>query len=46
MSEGLNQWDFVVAAFVIGVAGTVLMIGWALVAMRRAESRRDKARGK
>lgn len=46
MSEGLNQWDFVVAAYAIGVSGTVLMIGWSLAAMRAAEQRRDKARGK
>lgn len=46
MSEGLQQWDFVLAAYVIGVAGTVLLIGWALTAMRRAERRRDKVKQK
>lgn len=46
MSEGLQQWDFVLAAYVIGVTGTAIMIGWALAAMRAAERRRDKARGK
>ena len=44
MSEGLQQWHFVAAAYVIGVTGTVLMIAWALTAMRRAEKRRDKSR--
>ena len=46
MSEGLQQWHFVAAAYGIGVTGTAAMIGWALAAMRRAEKRRDKARNK
>ena len=44
MSEGLQQWDFVLAAYGIGIAGTALLIGWAVAAMRRAEKRRDKVR--
>lgn len=44
MSEGLQQWDFVVAAYAIGVAGTTAMIVWSLAAMRRVEQRRDKTR--
>ncbi len=44
MSEALQQWDFVVAAYAIGVVGTVLLVGWTVAAMRRAERRRDKAR--
>lgn len=44
MSEALQQWDFVVAAYAIGVVGTVLLVGWAVATMRRAERRRDKAR--
>jgi hypothetical protein len=46
MREGLAQWDFVIAAYAIGIAGTLAMVLWALLAMRRAERRRDKARGK
>lgn len=46
MSEGLQQWDFVLAAYAIGLVGTVLLIGWALMAMRRAEQRRDKVKRK
>lgn len=46
MSEGLQQWDFVLGAYVIGVVGTVLLIAWALMTMRRAERRRDKVKQK
>lgn len=44
MTEGLQQWDFVLAAYAIGVAGTALLVGWAIAAMRTAELRRDKTR--
>lgn len=46
MREGLEQWDYVVAALAIGVIGTLLLVGWALAAMVRAERRRDKVKGK
>jgi hypothetical protein len=46
MHERLNQWEFVWAALAIGVTGTVVMVGWSLQAMWRAERRRDKARRK
>jgi hypothetical protein len=44
MSEGLQQWDFVVAAYSVGLFGTTAMIAWSLAAMRRAEKRRDRTR--
>ncbi|HVR89491.1 MAG TPA: hypothetical protein VHG29_00160 [Novosphingobium sp.] len=46
MREALDQWQFVVAAYAIGVAGTTLMAGWSWLAMRRAEARRERSRGK
>lgn len=46
MREVLDQWDFVVAAYAIGVSGTALMAGWSWLAMRRAEARREQSRGK
>lgn len=46
MHERLDQWDFVMAALAIGVIGTLVLVGWSLLAMRRAEQRRDKVRGK
>ena len=46
MSEGLRQWDFVIAAYAIGLIGTAVLVAWALAAMRRAEARRDRVRNK
>lgn len=46
MREGLEQWDYVIAALTVGVIGTLLLVGWTLAAMIRAERRRDKVRGK
>ena len=46
MREGLHQWDYVLAAVTIGVIGTLLLVGWSLIAMVRAERRRDKVRAK
>lgn len=44
MRETLDPWTFVAASYVLGVGGTVLMIGWSWLAMRAAERRRDKSR--
>jgi nitrate reductase gamma subunit len=46
MREALNHWNFVIAAYAVGVIGTALLIGWAWLSMKRAESRRDKVKGK
>lgn len=46
MREGLEQWDYVLAALSVGVIGTLLLVGWTLAAMIRAERRRDKVRSK
>ncbi len=46
MRENLDQWDFVVLAYAVGVIGTLLLVGWVWTAMRRAERRRDETRGK
>jgi hypothetical protein len=46
MREQLDQWQFVIAALSIGVVGTLLLIGWSLLAMVRAERKRDKVREK
>lgn len=45
MREALDQWDFVLAAYSVGVAGTLATVLWSWLAMVRAEARRDKARG-
>ena len=44
MREVLDQWTFVTAAYVIGIAGTAAMIAWSWMGMRRAEKRREKSR--
>ena len=44
MREALDHWTYVAAAYVLGVAGTAVLIGWAWLSMRRAEARRDRAR--
>ena len=46
MREVFDPWSFVCAAYAVGLAGTALMIGWSWLAMRRAEARRDRSRGK
>jgi hypothetical protein len=46
MHERLDQWEFVWAALVVVVIGTVVMVGWSLIAMVRAERRRDAVRRK
>jgi hypothetical protein len=44
MREALDPWSFVLAAYAIGLLGTVGMIGWSWLSMRRAEKRRDESR--
>ena len=46
MREALDQWDFVVMAYAVGVAATLLLAGWSWLAMRLAERRRDETRGR
>ena len=42
--EILDQWQFVHAAYAIGVGGTLATVIWSWLAMRRAERRRDRSR--
>lgn len=44
MREALDPWTFVHASYALGVGGTLLMVGWSWLAMRRAEARREKSR--
>lgn len=46
MREGLAQWDFVIAAYAIGIAATLALVAWSWMAMWAAERRRDRARGR
>ncbi|WP_374282787.1 hypothetical protein [Novosphingobium sp.] len=44
MSEGLDHWPFVYAAYALGIGGTCALIAASWNAMRRAEARRDRSR--
>jgi hypothetical protein len=44
MRETLDPWPFVIAAYAAGVIGTLVLLGWSWLAMRRAERRRDGPR--
>jgi hypothetical protein len=44
MREALDQWNFVLAAYALGIAGTLATAIWSWVAMKRAEARRDRSR--
>ena len=46
MRENLDQWDFVIACYAIGILTILVMVGWSWLTMRAAEKRRNKARGK
>ena len=37
----MNQWSFVIAAYGVVAVGTLGLIAWALVSMRRAEAQAD-----
>ena len=44
MREALDHWPFVIAAYALGVLGTLALVGWSWLAMRRAEARREAAK--
>ncbi len=44
MREGLSQWDYVIAAYVVGLIALVLLLVWSWTAMRRAEKQRDEVK--
>ena len=46
MREALDQWEFVIAAYLVGVSATLALVAWSWLAMKRAEKRREEARGK
>lgn len=46
MREALDQWNFVVAAYAIGLLAMGAILLWSWLDMRRAERRRDEARGR
>ena len=46
MRESLDQWNFVIAAYAVGILATLALVAWAWWDMKRAERRREEARRK
>ncbi|WP_202131789.1 hypothetical protein [Aurantiacibacter rhizosphaerae] len=46
MREALDQWLFVYAAVGVTLVGTLVLVASSLLAMRRAEKRREESRRK
>ena len=46
MRESIDQWPYVIAAYVLAAIGTLLLVGWSWWSMRRAEKRREDAKRK
>lgn len=44
MREALDQWNFVIAAYAVGVLGTLATVAWSWLAMKRAEAKRERSR--
>lgn len=44
MSEALDPWPYVYAAYGLAVLGTAVLLGWSLARMRAAEARRERSR--
>ena len=44
--EALNQWQFVIAAYAVGLGATVALLAQSWLAMRKAEARREMGREK
>ena len=44
MREVLDQWDFIVAAYTLGIGGTLVTLVWSWLAMVSAEARREASR--
>jgi hypothetical protein len=44
MRAGLDPWPFVIAAYALAVLGSLVLVGWSVASMRRAERRRDRVR--
>ncbi|WP_300974671.1 hypothetical protein [Sphingomonas sp. LHG3406-1] len=38
----MNQWAFVIAAYVVTLGGTAGLLGWSLIACRQAEDRAER----
>jgi hypothetical protein len=41
MTATLEAWPFVIAAYCVTIGGTLGLVAWSLIALRRAEKRAD-----
>lgn len=46
MREALDHWDFVIAAYAIGIGGLAALAIWSWQSMRSGEKRRDEVKRK
>ena len=46
MRENLDQWDYVIACYIIGIVMTLGLVAWSWMSMKREEKRRAEARRK
>ncbi|MEM9501164.1 MAG: heme exporter protein CcmD [Pseudomonadota bacterium] len=44
MREALDHWEFVFAAYAIGLGGLAILTLWSWRSMRSAEARRDEVK--
>ena len=44
MREGLDHWPFILASYVLAIGGTLLLVAQSWLAMKRAETRRERSR--
>jgi heme exporter protein D len=44
MVENLDHWGFVIASYAITVIGTAVLVASSMLAMHRAEARKDRSR--
>lgn len=42
MRESLDHWPFVIAAYALVIAATLVLIGWSWARMRAAEAKREE----
>lgn len=44
MRESLDHWPFILAAYALGIGGTLVLVAQSWLAMQRAEARRERSR--
>ena len=42
----MTQWDYVIAVYIVSIAGTAGLIGWCYASLRRTEKRLEEVKRK